>query len=370
MEDLAALWEKGEPFKKFPFEPYGEPQFFVLSPNDDDNDAYGRQLSVNAKLGWRFSSWSYPSRRDLTARGLKIEDGSGWWGLVSADGQVLAQDSAIPSFEDMQAIFDRFNIKSRLELYKKYIADNGSCPGIELDIAFEIYNNYLRIAESSTGDQNENIIAEFARCLNKVLREHSYAMAFLPEIYLSASAPWLQTELLKSLSKPMLANIELLLFNKPSSEPLWLQWILWKNIEGDDRSLESMVESVKLSPLAKTGIVPPHKIKDLYYEECKKNGSWAKVIDLFKAAWDREFTRHNNPALGWTSTTASDIGDRLGIHLIEAYLNGNKPGEADEIFNAVMGLGGKFTDISKILDLAKEKGQDRLAREWGERVKK
>jgi pentatricopeptide repeat protein len=374
MDELAALWEKGEPLNRMQFKSQPspwllvhEPRFSGFKPRNNDGEAFYKQLiGVDAKV----FSMSITNIQELTERGFEIEGGSGWWALISADGQVLTQDSAIPSLEDMQAIFDRFNIKSRLELYKKYIADYGSSPGIELDIAFEIFANLTRNAESSGGGQDENILAESAWYLNKVLREHPNAMVYLPEIYFNAPASWLQIELLKSLSKPMLANIELLLFNKPSSEPLWLQWILWKNIEASDRSLETMVDSVKLSPLAKTGTVPPIAVIDMYYEECKKNGSWAKVIGLLKTAWDREFTRLNNPDLGWRVTSISNIGDRLGFPLIEAYLQDNKPGEANEIFNAVLGIGGKFTDISKILDLTKEKGYDRLAREWGEKVNK
>jgi hypothetical protein len=66
----------------------------------------------------------------------------------------------------------------------------------------------------------------------------------------------------------------------------------------------------------------------------------------------------------------NNLGDEIGIHLIEAYLHDNKPEEADEIFNALLGIGGNFTVISKIVGLANEKSQERLAREWGERVKK
>jgi hypothetical protein len=68
--------------------------------------------------------------------------------------------------------------------------------------------------------------------------------------------------------------------------------------------------------------------------------------------------------------TKANLGNTLGIPLIEAYLQDGRPREADEIFNAVLEIGGTFTDISKIVQLAKEKGQDRLAKEWEEKIKK
>jgi hypothetical protein len=367
MEDLAAIWEKGEPFNKVLFEPKPEPWFLVLAPPNAEGGAYMQQLiGVIFKLPPSSSfTQTHIGSQEHVALGWKIEDGNGW-ALISADGHLLAKDSGIPSLEDVQAIFDRFNIKSQLEIYKKYMADHGSSPQLELLAAFEIYKNRREIAASTDGSQDENSIAEFAWYLNKVMREHPGALAYLPSIW-SAS----HNEVLTSLSKQMLANIELLLLNKPSTVTLWNQWIFWKNIEGSERSLESMVESVKLSPLAKAGTVPPSSVIDYYFEDCKRNGSWNKVIGLLKTAWDREFLRlDTNMGYSYSGINKGTLGDRLGVPLIEAYLQDGRPNEANEIFNAVLGIGGKFTDISKIAALAKEKGQERLAREWGERVKK
>jgi DNA-binding SARP family transcriptional activator len=171
---------------------------------------------------------------------------------------------------------------------------------------------------------------------------------------------------MKSLSKPMLANIELLLERKPSSEALWDQWLTWKNIEGEGRSMEAVVERIKISPLAHEWTVPPLATIDAYYKECRESDNWPKVIGLLKTAWDREFSRIET---GSYYTNKKNLGDWLGIDLIEAYLHDNRFREAEEIFNALLEAGGKFTDISKIVKLAKEKGQERLAREWERKVR-
>jgi hypothetical protein len=254
-----------------------------------------------------------------------------------------------------------------LEIYKKYMADHGSSPQLELLAAFEIYNDdIIKNAVPDGSRQEENSIAEFAWYLNKAMREHPSALAYLPN-----GGSCRQSELLKSLSKQMLANIELLLINKPSSVTLWNQWTFWNTIGGAERSLESMVESAKPSPLTKAGAVPPSSLMDVYYTDCKKNGIWSKVIGLLRTAWDREFLRlDTNMGYTYSGINKGTLGDRLGVPLIEAYLQDGRPNEANEIFNAVLSIGGKFTDISKIAALAKEKGQERLAREWGERVKK
>jgi hypothetical protein len=174
------------------------------------------------------------------------------------------------------------------------------------------------------------------------------------------------------LAKPMLANLESLLEKKPSSNVLWRQWIFWKDIEGEDRPMAPVAECIKLSPLSTVETVPPPSIMQIYFEDCKKNGNWDKVIDLLRAIWDREFTWLSAPEdeMTFSRLTEATIGDMLGIHLIEAYLNDNKPSAANEIFNAVLGCGGTFSDISKMAELARAKGQERLAREWEDRVKK
>jgi hypothetical protein len=80
--------------------------------------------------------------------------------------------------------------------------------------------------------------------------------------------------------------------------------------------------------------------------------------------WDRVYSRTLGESIGPFALNKDSLGDQLGILLIEAYLQDNKPGEADEIFNAVLGIGGRFKDISRIVELAKAKGFESLASRW------
>jgi len=145
-------------------------------------------------------------------------------------------------------------------------------------------------------------------------------------------------------------------------------------MEDDKRFLESIIERVKLSPFSEIGTIPPASIMARYYEESKKNGSWPKVIKLLKAVWERELLRILNTApsesSGMSSRRKDDFGDIFSIPLIEVYIQDNKPIEADEIFNSVLNSGGKFADISKIVELAKTKGHETLAKEWARKVQK
>jgi hypothetical protein len=97
-----------------------------------------------------------------------------------------------------------------------------------------------------------------------------------------------------------------------------------------------------------------------------------KVIGLLKDAWDREFfdalkAQNENQD---QKLSNPQLGDRLGIPLIEAYLNDQKPAQADEIFRAWLEVGGSFTNFSRVAELAKGKGFDRLAGEWERSIKK
>jgi hypothetical protein len=82
-----------------------------------------------------------------------------------------------------------------------------------------------------------------------------------------------------------------------------------------------------------------------------------------KGVWDREYSILNEKAEDRliTNTYSLNIGDAIGIPLIEAYLNDNKPREANEIFDAWPECDGKFTNFAKVLKLAKNLKIDGLA---------
>jgi hypothetical protein len=356
MEELAKLWEKGEQIQKIPFARLGynsnATYLIVLSDNNVVHGEYQKKF-WEATRDYHHNFGEGTADFHLDTLGWS-KNGGDKWAVVGDDGLVIAQGSDMPSQESLHTIFS--NIKSPFDLYQQYITEHGSYPGLDLRLA--LYDG-----------QNEIALAQVTGRLNKVLREYPEILINMSEAGLHIPFSKVSTAL-KSLSKPMLTNIESLLERKPSSKILWYQWVLWKKIEGEDYSLESIVERVKPSPFAQpgTGTVLPLFLIDLYYQECKKNGNWPKVIGLLKIAWDREFSKVDD--IDTHNTDKGTLGDLLGIHLIEAYLYDNRYREADEVYNAVLEVGGKFTDISKIVELAKEKGQERLAREWENRVRK
>jgi hypothetical protein len=371
MDDLAKIWEKGEQINKVPFATDDLTNgFFRFWIHDVDNaKGYASQFrALSDKLANNFRIAR--ADQNLDVFGWNSGD-DGRWALAGEDGRVLMQGTAVPDFEAMQAILKRYNILSRIEMYQKYIEGHGDALGLEPQIAFEILNQRAAGNTAPLNDDKDGaVLREAAGRFYKVLREHPDVLIDL-SMHIVGYRFSINSELMKSLSKPMLANIELSLERKPSSEELWNQWMLWAKIEGADRLIGSIVERVELSPLSQAGTVPPVSVISAYYEECRKNGNWSKVIGLLKPVWDREYQKASDPGSARMKVIPKEnLGNVLGIPLIEAYLHDNRFREADEVFNAVLELGGSFTDISKIVQLAKEKGQDRLAREWEGKVKK
>jgi len=276
------------------------------------------------------------------------------------------------------------------EWFRTYIAQHPDQPGMALRFSslvigenILIKNRKWDISKASSwnpdwADDYEKASGEAIRYLRQVMYDHPDILVNITSgfpanpSYMAKAADWLATidsSSFKALSSPMLAAIESLLERKPSSEPLWNQWFFWRIAEGRDRSLESLVANLKHSPLSANGIGLPVFALDIYWEECKKNGSWAKVAELLKGPWERELSRAmDGKKVGYRDFISP--GDDIGIPLIEAYLNDDRPGNANDVFNAWLATGNTFKDISAIVSLATAKGQERLAKEWEAKVKK
>jgi hypothetical protein len=384
MDDLAALWELGEQINKSPiYSPFhtglaiGSPSFFFFFKTGSDfSNKFSTLVSqLPIKIGIFGTQW-----KDDDDLGWKIADGERW-GLFSADGRLLAQDSNVPDKEVMQGIFKRngISIINFIDFCRAYIAEKGSTPGLELRLACEIIGkNYstssIKKDSAMSEDAQDQITwGEVARLLRGVLGSPEIVLSefrFNTNINRNMGAA-VQSRLMKSLSKPYLTNIESLLERKPSSERLWPHWYFWRAVEGGERPIEPLVERIKYSPLSPTETLPID-VMNAYYEECRKNGQWPKVIKLLETVWEREFSRKNEPQdqeedgahKFIRNMNMTTLGDRVAIPLIEAYLNDNRPREAEDIFSAWLNSGGSFKDVSKIVELAKAKGHDGLAREW------
>jgi len=376
LEEIASIWEQGEQINKVPYTtPFfyiGSPQFCLLGGFSSD---YFKEFSeLTNKLNMGMYEDASPRAKGATL-GWREEDGNRW-GLIGADGRLLHEDTSIPSVDEMRSILAKHGIESISDQYRNYISKQGSVPDVELMLARE--NIHILGGTFSKGlsyaalnnDQIEKLWSETTRLLKKIASDHPEVLAsYFWGIYFSD--PMLNSAM-ETLSRQYLTVIESLLEKKPSHSALWHHWFFWNKIEGNERSIEPLMERIKPSPITKAGTVPPASVINSYYEECKKNGNWPKVVELLKQVWDREFSKITGigNAASEIKLPNPSLGDRVGMPLIEAYLNDNKPNDANDIFNAWLNCGGKFANISKIVELAKEKGRDRLAREWEDKVKK
>jgi len=366
MESLAQTWAHGQQvnpkpsvdIRYFP-QNNGNPQILASDVDSDAFEAFHRYCDI---MNNHLSIAGLPHLKNT----IEWKRGEPRWVLISDDLRILHQDSSIPNFDEFKAILDRFEIKSTTELYRKYLQDNGYSPGIALSLACDIIS-YIKYDEQNAdpydNSRNEVLALEASRYLNGVLQDSPDALVYMPIPYGDRKSI---SALMKPLAKPLLSNLEPLIEKKPSAQNLWIAWLFWSIIEGQGRSLESILERAKPSPLSDDGLLGlPRYVIDAYLEECKKNGNWHKVAALIKTAWDREYNRLKDNPKSWTNNLKKDdLGDVLGVPLMEAYLQDGNLVDADEIFKAVLDIGGRFKNFSKIIKLAKAKGNDSLAARW------
>jgi hypothetical protein len=401
MEDLAKIWEQGELISKAPHvigDPYftnGFPQFYVKSDSAESGFSQNfskvvGSLSSVLRIYDAARSSLFGDATHSTTLGWSEGDGDRW-ALVGGDLRVIEQGRGLPEQDTLQAILYRNNIKDHIEAIRSYMSEYGAQPGIEMDLAYYVIqriNDKLRAQQGNQADaQNEadggDPFADVCKSLNGVLLNNPGVMVNMQNH--AWSIP--ESQSTKALARPMLAHLESLLQRKPPSRPLWECWLAWRGAEGAQRPIEPLMEAVVPSPVSSPGTVPPGIVFGAYYDECKREGKWDKVVKLLKAVWDREFGRitdlqrenpnfkpsaPNSDSIGASivSRNSQTLGDRVVVPLMEAYLRDGKSRDANDIFNAWLGCGGTISDISKVVELAKELRYDALAKEWEERVKK
>jgi tetratricopeptide (TPR) repeat protein len=377
MEGTAKIWEKGKPVNSVPyyiFPPNKYSPYLLISA--DVNGVFSAKMTYQTFRLEQISKFYYIEKDDIETLGWRKNDDDRW-ALISGDGRLLAQDTSVPELEAMKAILYRFDIKSDIERCREHIAKHGNAPGLELFLAFEIiYRNGSKVWNSrrnagpSSSPHDEVYWDEAVKYLNDAIINHPDAMVYMPIIAIGGDT--IKDPMMKSISKKMLSNIESLLHKKPSADALWWQWLFWRGVEGDGRTMVHLVDSIKTSPLSKPGTAPPGFALDEYYQDCKKTGDWPKVIELLKPVWERDYSM----VLGSLSEKPDEklpnpaLGDRVGIPLIEAYLNDGKPNGADGIFNAWLEAGCKFSNVAKLLESAKAAGYESLGKEWEKKAGK
>jgi len=387
MNDLAKMWELGEPINKVPFLDMrrfnGFPVFYIFA--DFKSDYYNKFSELVAKLT--------PALRVISGPGLgKDVDTLGWgkddgdrWALIGGDLCVLEQGFGFPDSDILQSALNRHDIYNGMDQCRRYMSKHGNIPGLIFHLAFEIIDkNLMDMRDNKTtlndeSNYDNDIWAEPIKYLRIILKEHPDVLINMP--YILNYNVSIQNSEMKFISKPLLDNIETLLRNRPSSQSLWSQWIFWRGVEGVERPIEPLIESVMPSPLSKPGTVPPGNVYNMYYEECKNNERWDKIISLLKSVWDREYTRiidhkkevqygSSKPSMETDLIEANSLklGNAVGIPLIKAYIMESEFNEANDIFNAWLDCGGRFSDATEVIELAKTKGQEKLAREWKSKI--
>jgi hypothetical protein len=375
MEEAAKIWEQGEQINEVPYLTYpfyiGAPKFYLLASYGSKYQAEFEKLTDRLDAGLH-TAFSSPRLNETL--GLKEEDGNRW-ALVGADGRLLHQDTDIPDLDGLKRILVRYGVEGYIKQYREYLARNGSVPGVELLLGIRNISSLRDILGTDqpplSDYQIEALWSETTRILRGLVLGHPDVFTTYPYAPSSYDA-FKGNESMQNLSKLYMTAIESLLEKKPSYDALWRHWFFWRGIEDKDRSVEPLMERIKTSPLTKPGTVPSIFVINSYYEECKKNGKWPKVIGLLKPVWDREFFKVAKAENETADRKLPNpkLGDNVGIPLIEAYLHDGKPNEASDIFNAWLACGGTFANFAKVIELAISLGYEMLGRRWENRLKK
>jgi hypothetical protein len=294
------------------------------------------------------------------------------WAMIDENGLVMEQGTEMPTVEQLRQVLEDndIKIKSIGELAKEFLKENPN--HIEALMAYGANSVMENLKQKNTekipgAGQDEAIWGKPAAAWAKIFdHEHAIFAAFVfyhKEIKLSSPA-------MKSVSKRYLPKIEAALRQSPGSRNLWELWLFWRRAGDDERDFESLLYSVEPSPAALKSDFPPAFVLESYYGECRKNERWPQIAKLLRGLWDRGVSEQlienkaNESKNQKHRLRRADMGDKVALPLIDALLHTGRGQEADEVFNAWLDCGGRFTDISKILELAKACGQERLAGSW------
>ena len=373
-EDIAKIWEKGELTKGIPEPPpfISWPGFLIFAEEFQEqlNELRARLKKVSPQV--IAMGRSDPNQ----VKSLNWEKSEGLrWAFFSKDAEVLAQGESLPEVNEIQTLLDKSNLNG-IDAARRYNNEHPKEYEFILRFAFELirYN-----CEQLGGDkqktqlnyeQDENLWRETVSLLRTVLNYAPHLAIDLPYIN-KPPQDLAQSQLLNFLSKQFLLSIEKNIDRKPSSSALWSQWIFWRSIEGDSRSIIPLMESIVPSPLSLTGTVPPAFAVNECYSEYYREGQWSKVIEMLRIPWEREKFKIEEAIIKDRSHVPNvTIGDKLIMPMIEAFLNDGKYAEADGVLSNWLELNGTFTDSVKIVDLALKAGNEGLARKWESTIRK
>ena len=314
------------------------------------------------------------------------KDSLGWtgddfrWALVDGGGLVVAQGTEMPNSEELQKVVSENNIKTEKMLAEEFLQNNPN--HIEALISFGINSinesiNALKKANAAetllNSNQDDAIWGKTVSSWAKIL-DHENALFAVPTFY----PGWdnTQSPTMKSLSRRYLPKIEAAVRQSPRSESLWNLWLFWRRTGDREREFEPMLESIAPSPMQLIGTCPPDIVLNEYYRECIENNQWPQIIKLLKEPWDRQISKQiaENDAKARTNEKPkllyAQLGDNVGFPLIFALMQTGRRQEADEIFKTWLDCGGSFSNPADLVELARRFGGERLAGEWGEKMKK
>ena len=377
-EELAEAWSKGVMAKPVPYYRLpgglGKGQTQVVASAEYGSPEYQQIREILDDIKPRLEVHYTWDKKTLGWTGDDLR-----WALIDGDGLVITQGAGMPGAEELQKAISENNIKTDKELAEEFLQNNPD--NIEALITFGInsIHDSLGAVEKAnspesllSADQDYAVWGKTVSSWAKIL-DHENALFAVPTFYAGGDT---QSASMKALSRRYLPKIETAVRQSPSSDALWSLWLFWRRAGGREREFEQMLESIAPSPMALNGTCPPGNVLNEYYRECEENNLWPQMIKLLRDPWDREISRQiaENDAKARTNEKPNilfaQLGDDVGFPLIKALLQAGRRQEADEIFKVWLDCGGSFSNPADLVELARKFGGERLAVEWGEKMKR
>ncbi|MCL1908206.1 MAG: hypothetical protein FWG12_02415 [Holophagaceae bacterium] len=293
------------------------------------------------------------------------------WALFDERNRLVAEGEGTPKEELIFEALKKKGYKTPGELARDYLRNHPDNAFAQYVLAHDFLIDARSKMDSSNLDANEMLDDDldydlYGECA-KNFRAYFEKESALNRPNNSVSMLYYATNsnLMRAAAKAILPKLEAALKQRPMSESIWGAWTIWRRVDGDVRPFTPLLESLVPSPLVGPGSFPPTSVMNTYYSECINQERWAEAAKLLRQPWERELASldSRNRRDGGNYYFAGDTWT-IGKLLISALLHDGKLRDAEDVVDAWTSRGGKFENVTDIIELAKKLEYESLADRW------
>jgi hypothetical protein len=303
----------------------------------------------------------------------KAKDVFGWsenderWALMDATCRLVVQGEGVPSEEIIFEELKKMGYRTKAEQAREFLRENPSNTYAHYVLATEIGINAGNQGHNTGTLDDETDFELWNECARQwqAYYENPLVPMGLRNIVThreTAQRPTASnSHLMKAVAEKVIPRLEVALRQQPMSHYLWGSWIAWRRTEGDTRSIAALLADLEPSPLEAPASFPPPMVMDAHYKELSAQEKWAEVAKLLRQLWERDLARIDvaikrgqTPRLGAQTMVT-------GRSLIKTLLQDGRTNDAEDVFDAWVSRGGRFSGMDEIVELARKMGYGTLA---------